>query len=108
MKNFYDLDKLMDTEHGIGALKDSKLYNSIVEHRKVFSKLSNVDYTTHSPDKINFVPTGESLKLLKDDYVKMQESMIYGDSLNFTDLLKRLEKLQERFRKINTNLEGQL
>ncbi len=98
-RHLYDLEKLMDTEHGIEALKDSDLYKSIVDHRKLFSKLSMVDYATHSPDSANFIPSGESLKLLEEDYKTMKESMIYGSSLNFPDLIERLEELKERFRK---------
>ena len=65
---------------------------------KIFSNLSNVDYSTHSPDKINFVPSGESKRLLEADYKKMRESMIYRDSLSFPDLIERLEELLARFR----------
>lgn len=99
-RHLYDLEKLMDTEHGIDALKDYNLYKSIVEHRQVFSKLSKVDYSSHSPDKINFIPFDKTLKLLEEDYKTMQESMIYGHSLSFPDLIKRLEELQGRFRKM--------
>ncbi|RLD57154.1 MAG: nucleotidyl transferase AbiEii/AbiGii toxin family protein [Bacteroidetes bacterium] len=98
-RHLYDLEKLMDTEHGTDALKDHDLYKSIVGHRQVFSKLNKVDYSSHNPNKINFVPSGKTLKLLEDDYKKMQESMIYGNSLSFPDLIKRLEELQGRFRK---------
>ena len=107
-RHLYDLEKLMDSQHGIDALKDFDLYSSIIRHRQIFSKLSNVDYSTHNPDKINFVPSGEILEILEEDYKTMQESMIYGNSLSFTDIIKRLEELQERFRKININLKGKL
>ncbi|NOX48182.1 MAG: nucleotidyl transferase AbiEii/AbiGii toxin family protein, partial [Chlorobi bacterium] len=102
-RHLYDLEKLMDTGHGLDALKDIGLYKSIIEHRQIFSRLSEVDYTTHSPGKINFVPSGETLKILEEDYKKMQESMIYSDSLSFPDLIKRLEELQARFRKVNVD-----
>ncbi len=32
-RHLYDLEKLMDTEHGIEALKNTDLYNNIVAHR---------------------------------------------------------------------------
>src|SRR5690606_16667145 len=32
-RHLYDLEKLMDTEHGINALKNTELYNNIVTHR---------------------------------------------------------------------------
>lgn len=103
-RHLYDLEKLMDTVHGIDALLDYDLYKSIVEHRQVFSKLSGVDYATHSPDKINFIPSVEIYKLLEKDYITMKESMIYGESLQYEKLIERLKELIERFRKINKGL----
>lgn len=33
-RHLYDLEKLMDTEHGIEALKNTQLYHNIVSHRE--------------------------------------------------------------------------
>lgn len=99
-RHLYDLEKLMDTKHGKNALKDKELYESIVVHRKKYYKFGGVDYTTHYPDKINFVPDDKTLTLWRNDYMKMQESMIYGDSLSFEELIERLISLRDKFRKI--------
>ena len=37
-------------------------------------------------------------KDLANDYAKMQESFIYGESLTFDELMDRMKILQERFR----------
>ncbi|MDR1882125.1 MAG: nucleotidyl transferase AbiEii/AbiGii toxin family protein [Prevotella sp.] len=49
-RHLYDLEKLMDTEYGINALKDYGLYRTIINHRATFSNLPYVDYILNSVD----------------------------------------------------------
>ena len=99
-RHLYDLDKLMNTQHGEDALNDPELYRSIVAHREMFNHIRGVDYTNHQPDKIDFVPPKDIIEKWKADYIAMQESMIYGDSKNFEELITSIEVIKERFRKI--------
>ena len=99
-RHLYDLEKMMDTEHGLEALKDKNLYKSIIQHRSIFTKLKEVDYTTHLPESIEFVPPDFILADYKKDYNRMQESMIYGESLSFEGLIDRLIELKSRFRRV--------
>ena len=55
-RHLYDLEKLMDTEHGIEALINITLYNNIVAHREKFNAIRGIDYANHTHDKINIVP----------------------------------------------------
>jgi hypothetical protein len=100
-RHLYDLEKMMDTEHGLEALADKNLYNSIIQHRSTFTKLKEVDYSTHLPDRIDFVPPVSILNEYEKDYKRMQESMIYGDSLPFEDLINRITDLRSRFRNMS-------
>jgi len=99
-RHIYDLEKMMDTDFAIDALNDRELYNTIVAHRSTLTKMKEVDYTTHTPDKINFVPPLNVVDLWKADYESMQKNMIYGKSLPFDELMDRIKELNERFRKI--------
>src|ERR1035437_4661591 len=45
-RHLYDLERLMDSQHGLRALEDMVFYNSIVEHREHFH---NVDIANHHP-----------------------------------------------------------
>ena len=99
-RHIYDLEKMMDTDFAIDALNDRELYNTIVAHRSTLTKMKEVDYTTHTPDKINFVPPLNVIDLWKADYESMQKNMIYGKSLPFDELMDRIKELNERFRKI--------
>ena len=90
----------MDTEFAKSALSDKKLYAEIVEHRKKFYHVGGVDYDLNAPDKISFCPIGKILELMRADYANMKSGFIYGNPLEFDELTKRLQTLQERFRAI--------
>jgi hypothetical protein len=68
-----------------------------VKHCSTFTKLKEVDYSTHHPDSINFVPPDSILKEYAQDYKRMHECMIYGDSLKFEDLISRITEFISRF-----------
>ena len=55
-RHLYDLEKLMDTTHGIEAIKDIELYKIIVTHRKNFNAIRGIDYANHTPKFINIIP----------------------------------------------------
>ncbi len=102
-RHIYDLEKLMDTEIAKEAMNDVELYKSVIEHRKKFIGLKDFDYSTLMPQVISFVPPKEILSKWKEDYISMQSSMIYGDSLTFEKLIERITDLNEQFRKIDLN-----
>ncbi len=91
----------MDTSYGIEALEDMELYKGIVAHREKFNALRGMDYETHNPQTINFIPPAAVIKSWEADYKTMQENMIYGDSIPFTKLIFRMNQLLGRIRKIH-------
>ena len=99
-RHIYDLEKLMDTDYAKNALNDTALYQAIVNHRKMLTSMKEVDYSTHAPDKINFVPPAAVIDEWRKDYEAMRSSMIYGYSLSFDRLIERIRELNERFRNI--------
>jgi hypothetical protein len=100
-RHLYDLEKLMDSDHGVQALADTELYQEIVSHRSIFYKRGHVDYNTLVPSIIDFVPPDHALQAFKADYMDMAENMFYGEYLSFKDLITRLQELRQRFRKIS-------
>jgi predicted nucleotidyltransferase component of viral defense system len=95
-RHLYDLEKLMDTEHGIEALENTELYNNIVVHREKFNPLRGLDYDNHIPSKISIIPPDKVIKDYERDYEAMTNFMIYGDPLKFDQLMKRILELQSR------------
>ena len=96
-RHLYDLEKLMDSAYCDDTLKNRELYYDIINHRKQFTSMSGVDYATHRPETICFVPSVDALKYWEKDYLLMQENMIYGDSLSFSALIDRIRELNKRF-----------
>lgn len=68
--------------------------------RKKFYHVGYVDYDKELPETITIVPREELVSKYEEDYNDMRSSFIYGGALEFSDLLKFLKTLQERFRKI--------
>jgi hypothetical protein len=100
-RHLYDLEKLMDTEHGIEALKNIELYNNIVAHREKFNPLRGLDYSNHIPNKISIIPPQKVIKDYENDYQAMTSFMIYGEPLKFDILMKRILELQTRINGIS-------
>ena len=95
-RHLYDLERLMDTEHGREAIEDDDLYGRIVAHRKKFNAIRGIDYANHARTKISITPPESVVGQWEKDYQTMRESMIYGDAVNFETLLIRLRELQNR------------
>lgn len=100
-RHLYDLEKLMDTEYAVAALKNKELYDTIVEHRRKLTPLRGIDYANHTPDKINPIPPDAIIGAWEKDYQAMQESMLFNPSLSFDKLIARIKNLKERVNAIN-------
>lgn len=98
-RHLYDLEKIMDNDFGLKALSDGQLYMDIVKHRSIYNKLPHVDYDSHHPQRINFLPPASVIKEWESDYNKMKENFIYDiHKMSFDKLMKRITELQERVR----------
>lgn len=102
-RHLYDIEKMMDKEFANEVMNNIDLYTEIVEHRSKFTAWSGLDYKTHHPSSISFLPPEALTQTLKDDYKKMQEGFIYKDSLSYDELITRIKELQEHFRSLNWN-----
>lgn len=99
-RHLYDIEILSHTEFVDKALIGPDLYNTIVEHRRKFNRISGVNFDNHSPEKIFFVPPVDVLSDWESDYNQMRESMIYGEALPFKKIIEKLNTLQSRINRI--------
>ena len=97
-RHLYDLEKIMDKNFAVKAMSDLELWSTIQHHREIFTPVSGVDYKSDIRKNICIIPPSHIIGEWQQDYEAMQRTMIYGESLSFDKLLKRLEELQERFR----------
>lgn len=105
-RHFYDLEKLMQTPYAEMALSDSNLYHAIVEHRRKYYHVGSVDYDKELPANIQIVPSENLMSGYEEDYNEMKKGFIYGQALEFDELVKRLNGIQTRFRGIDLLLGG--
>lgn len=95
-RHLYDIGQMMDTPIAEEALLDKALYQSVIDHRRTFIGLRGFDYDTLQPATLRIVPPENIVEEWKKDYEVMQETMIYGDSLPFSQLIEKIRKLNER------------
>lgn len=98
-RHLYDLGNIMHTSFGREALSDFNLYDYLIKHREWYHRISWVDYQSLERTTLSFIPPAEVLDIYRQDYMQMQEQMIYGDTIPFDDLIDQLKNLQGEFRK---------
>lgn len=91
-RHFYDIGQIMDSEYGLDALQNAKLFTRIIEHRKVLTPVKTTDYETLSLKTLNITPPEGQMKNFKSDYKEMQNNMIHGTSKDFEVLLDEINK----------------
>ncbi len=100
-RHLYDIEKMSQTNIAQNALQDAVLYNTIVQHRAIFTALKDVDYSKHQPNYIAFLPPAHIMPLWKKDYEQMTESMIHDpNALPFEALIQNLQALQQNINAI--------
>lgn len=101
-RHLYDIAKLSKTSYADKALNDKILYETIVNHRYTFTRISGVDYNWHQPATINFLPLPKVRKDWENDYRQMLESMIYEENPpSFEQLIAELTKLNKKINALN-------
>lgn len=105
-RHLYDVYHL--TKAGIAdrAINDKELYETIVSHRYLFSKIGGVDYNSHNPVTLNPIPPNKVQKDWESDYVKMKEEMIYEKNPpSFEDLISNLSNLKDQLLNVGWKFE---
>jgi len=99
-RHIYDLAKMIDSSIADNALKDKDLFKSIVAHRRMFIAKKDFDYNTLNPKTINIIPPESIIELWKEDYEKMQRTMIFRESLTFSEVIDKITKLNKKIKGI--------
>jgi len=101
-RHLYDLEKIMDKDFAIKAISNNELWDTIRHHREKFTHINGVDYSQDIRSKISLIPPEQVIDNWQQDYETMQNTMIYGKSPTFEELINRIKQLEERIRKTNT------
>lgn len=95
-RHMYDICQILETPVAEQALADKELYLSVVEHRRTFIGLRGFDYSTLLPGTLDIIPPDSIIDSWRQDYKRMQETMIYGDSPSFDKMIETLKGLNQR------------
>ena len=100
-RHLYDLEKMMDSSFAKSALQNTDLYNTIINHRKKFNNIQNIDYQSHYPASIQICPPENLMIEWEKDYRQLQQSFIYENpKKSFDEIITRLQELTNRIRTI--------
>jgi predicted nucleotidyltransferase component of viral defense system len=93
-RHLYDIFVLLNTKHFNEAKSNTKLFKEICRHREIFTPLKpagSVDYSKLSFEALEIIPPENVINHYKNDYNEMRQSMIYGESPNFDELIGKLK-----------------
>lgn len=99
-RHLYDLAEMM--KHGIDekAIRNDDLWESIRQHREIYTSASGMDYTPDIRKRIVLIPCEDIISAWEKDYTDMKNDMIFGDKPTFDELVNMMKTLQEKFRKL--------
>lgn len=89
-RHYYDVFRLLASEHGDAALQDLDLAESCVKHARLYFDRKPLDLDQAIPGTFGIVPADGMLDPLKADYKKMA-GMIFGDVPSFEDILGKIK-----------------
>jgi Nucleotidyl transferase AbiEii toxin, Type IV TA system len=95
-RHYYDVARLYQSGFGPKALKDSKLLDSVVAHKRLFFASGWANYSLAKPGTFRLIPPRDGFTSLAADYRAMQENMIFGESYVFDDLMAVLAEVEAK------------
>jgi hypothetical protein len=97
-RHYSDLARMIEAGVGDSVLSDMRLFERVVEHRRVFFRYSWVDYEKMRPGSFHILPRPARVAEWQADYKAMEE-MFFQTPPEFSKLLATIEQFE---RKLNT------
>jgi len=105
-RHLYDIYHLTKADIAEKAISNKALYETIVAHRYMFSRVGDENYNLHNPKTLNPIPIAEKMDEWKSDYAKMMEDMIYEENKpSFEDLINNLNELRVQLEAVDWSFE---
>lgn len=103
-RHYYDLERIMDSEYGIAAIRNQELYDHIISHRKLYIRNKHVNYDRHGAREIDFMPNAKWIAEMQEDF-RLMEPMFYGNkTLSFDQLMGRMKELMIKVRAMDNKV----
>ncbi|OJG77406.1 hypothetical protein RV10_GL002516 [Enterococcus pallens] len=95
-RHYYDLYEMCYAGVKEKAFNDLELLQQVICFKEKFYADNSARYEEVFTKGLKLIPSQEQKKLLKEDYQKTQ-NMLFGDFPSFTEILTRLEQLENEF-----------
>ncbi|MFB2604755.1 nucleotidyl transferase AbiEii/AbiGii toxin family protein, partial [Rhizobium phaseoli] len=99
-RHWHDVVRLDDAGFADKASADRQLANAVAKHKSMFfaekaADRSPIDYAAAVNGNLVLTPSGEGLRALGEDYVRMvDDGLLLGDSEPFEHLIERCTQIQ--------------
>lgn len=92
-RHYYDVYRLLASEHGMSAMADLELAKSCADHARHYFDRKPLDLDLATPGTFGIAPPEGMLGPLKEDYNKMA-GMIFGEIPPFEDIIERIAEAE--------------
>jgi len=98
-RHYYDLAMMARSNIKEKALQRLDLLENVVEFKKRFYHRGWANYDAAKPGTLKLLPPLHIEKRLREDY-KAMKSMIFGRYLDFDEIIKILEQLEQKINQL--------
>lgn len=99
-RHYYDLYQMSKSEIKQRAFENCELLAQVVAFKQKFYRSNSAKYDLATLKQIRLLPNSKQLELLEEDYQQMQD-MIFGEKVLFSEIMKRLEMLEDEIHEIS-------
>ena len=106
-RHYYDLWCLIEKGLAEKARGDMELFQRVALHRSIYFRKNLAARESLRPGALRIRPRKEHLELWRRDYAAMQETMFFGTSPEFDEILAAVEEFEAAFnRSAGESAEG--
>lgn len=96
-RHYYDLWCLITRGVAGPAARNRELFDRVAAHRAVFFRRSRDAQASFKPGSLRLVPTEDRRALWRRDYDAMRDSMFFGETPEFAEILTAVGRFEEDF-----------
>jgi len=98
-RHYYDVYKMLDTDHEANALANLDLLEDVVSFKKQFYYAHWANYDSAVPKTMKLIPDEFRISSLRKDYENMRQ-MIFGEYPEFDQIIDKLNAFQNKLNKL--------
>ena len=96
-RHYYDLWCLITRGVAERAALDTELFDQVAAHRMVFFRRNRDAHASFKPGALRLVPAEDRRALWRRDYDAMRDSMFFGETPEFAEILAVVSQFEEGF-----------